>query len=96
MQAVTYRLRKRQSGPVASANAAAAGAGGAAVSLSNQIADNENCTVEAELTKTVTVTQSVVNPPVMCRVPLQLHRKPWPFSKLSGSSYGRTPSEAPS
>lgn len=29
-QAVTYRLRKRQSGPVASANAAAAGAGGAA------------------------------------------------------------------
>ena len=55
MQAVSYRQRKRHSGPVASASAAAAGAGGAAVSLSNQILRTATfSTVEAELTKTVT------------------------------------------
>ncbi len=59
MQAVSYRQRKHHSGPVASASAAAAGAGGAAVSLWNQMLRTTTvCTVEAELTKTVT--QSVM------------------------------------
>jgi len=61
LQAVAYRQRKRRCGPVASASAAAAGAGGAAVSLSNQMLRTATCcTVEAELTKIVTVTQNLV------------------------------------